>query len=235
MFISYTDASIKNKKAYLGFVVIFEDSSVIRRRIVVDESNNNIAEYLAICELISFLEYYNLKKGLIVFDSDSVKHQMKKNRKKIFNNILINIEDSIRELQLRTQVIPRKLNVAHKLSYQEKFRPSAIISEINRSYYDKVPNYPEYYMQLSVLSEYRQIYNKRLASFHVAQMSLNKKIWLADLVEDLNDIKIFAIHDRRIKVVKDTVVKIWKVNYVQISNHWRVIRRRKKLKKLIEK
>jgi hypothetical protein len=52
MFLSYTDASVRNNKAYLAFVIVFEDKSVIRRRIVCNESDNNIAEALAIAELL---------------------------------------------------------------------------------------------------------------------------------------------------------------------------------------
>lgn len=233
MFIAYTDASIKNKIAYLGFIIVFEDTSIIRRRIVVDESDNNIAEFLAICELVSFLEYYNMEKGLIIFDSNSAKHLMKQKRWKVYNYMPRNIVEAIRKLKIRTQVIPRKFNVAHKLSYQEKFRPSATISSLNRSYYNKVPDYPEYYLQLSVLSEYRKIYNRRFATFHEVQMNLNKKIWLAYLLEEHGDFKIYEIHDRRIHVYKDTIVKITRVNYIRISNHWRVLRRRKKLEKLL--
>ncbi|MBT2736194.1 hypothetical protein [Bacillus sp. ISL-7] len=62
-------------------------------------------------------------------------------------------------------------------------------------------------------------------------MKLNKKIWLADIVEDLDGVKLYVIHDLRIKVL-GIIVKISKVNNVRISNHWRVFRRGNKLKKI---
>ncbi|MFC0472468.1 hypothetical protein ACFFHM_18760 [Halalkalibacter kiskunsagensis] len=83
MFLAYTDASVKNNKAFLAFVIVFEDKSIISKRIVIDESDNNVAEALAISELLSFLKYYNLKDGLILFDSNGVKSQLKKRGRKI--------------------------------------------------------------------------------------------------------------------------------------------------------
>ncbi|WP_419883937.1 hypothetical protein ACN6MY_10895 [Peribacillus sp. B-H-3] len=227
---AYTDASVKGKKASLAFLIVFEDKSIVRRRVVVDESNNNIAEALAFAELVSFLKYYNITKGIILFDSDYVKSRLKKKNKRLRRR---GEKRTLSTQQIRTQLIPRKINVAHSLSYEDKFVISNPISTINRSYYHRVPAYPEYLMQLSVLDEYRQLYNKRFATFHDVQMNLNKKIWLADLDEEIGDIKIFEIQDKRIVVYRDTIIKLSRANYVRISNHWRVIRRRRKLKRLL--
>lgn len=234
MFIAYTDASVKNKKASLAFFIILEDKSIIRRRILVNETKSSVAEVLAFYELLFFLDYYNMKKGLIVFDAQYIETQINKADSKLHNIIPNNTKDILQKLQIRTQLIPRKLNIAHKICYADKFQPSSNVSSINRSYYSAVPNYPEYYMKLSVLSEYRQFYKKQSATLYEAQMKLNKIIWLADLIEDIDGIKRYAIHDKRIVVKEDTIVKISKVNYVQIGNHWRVVRRRTKLKKMLK-
>lgn len=227
MFIAFSDASIKNYESSLGFFVIFEDKSIIRRRIIVHETKSSLAEALAFCELLSFLDYYNMEKGVIVFDATSIESQINKGKSK-------DTKDTLENLQIRTQLIPRKLNVAHKICYRDKFQPSSKVSSINRSFYSSVPNYPEYYMQLSVLSEYRKLYEKQSATLYEAQMKLNKIIWLADLFEDIDGIKRYAIHDKRIVVKGDTIVKISRVNYVQIGNHWRVMRRSRKLKEILK-
>lgn len=232
MFIAYTDCSIKKNKAYLAFVIVFENNSVIRKRIVFDESDNNIAEALAIAELLSFLCYYNIRDGLLLFDSNGVKKQLRRKKRKLLKHTPKDTYyKSLKILNVRTQVIPRRLNLAHRVCYENKYFASHPISSINRNCYQNITNYPDLYLQPSVLEEYRQLYNKRYATFHEAQMKLNKQIWLADLVEELGDLKVYAIHDKRIRVFGETIIKINKVNYVDIGNHWRVIRRGKKLQK----
>lgn len=212
MFLAYTDASVKNNKALLAFVIIFEDKSKVRRKIVVNESDNNIAEALAIAELLSFLKYYNMRKGLIFFDSNGVKSQLKKRGRKIHNYLPKDTKQTLNNQQIRTQVIPRKYNLSHRICNEDKFFKSNIVSEINRSVYDSVPAYPDYFMQLSVLEEYRVIFNKPFATLHEVQIKLNKKIWLGKLVDDLEGVKVYQLYDKRIKVHGDTIIKITKVD-----------------------
>ncbi|WP_404323936.1 hypothetical protein LG298_09790 [Cytobacillus firmus] len=231
MFVAYTDCSIKEGTAFLAFVIVFEDKRVIRRRIVCNETDSNIAEALAINELLSFLCRYNFRDGLLLFDSNGVKKQLKKKNRLIHKYIPKDTYRELRGLNVRTQLINRKLNLAHRICRCDKYLPSHPISLINRKYYQSVENYPDLYLQPSVLKEYREIYNKRSATFHEAQMKLNKKIWLADLVEDLDGVKVYQLHDKRIKVHGDTIVKISKVNYVPIGSHWRV--KNTRLKKLL--
>lgn len=230
MYIAYTDASIKDgKKAFLAFKIFFEDKRTICRRIVVnDVTDSNIAEALAVIELLTFVKYYNLKKGLILFDSNYVKSQLRKKG----GNLPNNIKKTLQNLQIRTQVINRKYNVAHRICYKDKFFVSSAISDIERSCYSRVPDYPAYYLQPSVLEDYRSLYNKRYATFHEAQSKLNKQIWYADLIENSDGVKVYAIHDRRIKVHENTIVKISKVNFSDIGNHYRILRRRAMLKSL---
>ncbi|MCM3706432.1 hypothetical protein M3205_11970 [Cytobacillus firmus] len=235
MFIAYSDASVKNNKAYLAFLIVFEDKSIIGRRIIVNETDSNIAEALAINELLSFLRRYNFRDGLLLFDSNGVKKQLKRKNRQIHKYIPKDTYRELRGLNVRTQLINRKLNMAHRISRCDKYLPSQPISLINRKYYQSIENYPDLYLQASVLKEYREIYNKRSATFHEAQMKLNKKIWLADLVEENGEMKIYEIHDKRIHVYGDTIIKLSRINYVRISNHWRVVRRRKKLKKMLIK
>ncbi|WP_066065284.1 hypothetical protein [Neobacillus soli] len=234
MFIGYSDASVKNMKAYLAFVIVFEDQSIIRRRIVVNESDNNIAEALAIKELLSFLRYYNMKNGLILLDSNGVKNQLKKKGRQIHKYLSKDTKKTLRNLQIRTQVIPRKLNVAHKICYKDQFFESSPLLGIDRTYYKRVEGYPDLFLQLSAFEEYRRLFNKTFATFHEAQMKLNKKIWVADLVEDLDGFTVFQLHNKRIKVHGDTIVKITKVNYVQVGSHWRVARKKRRLVKILK-
>ncbi len=228
IFIAYTDASIQNKRSVLAFTVVFEDKSKISKRIIVNQTNSNIAEALAFKELVSFLDNYNFENGIVLFDSNCIKSHLKKT-----GYISKKTKEIIKRLNVRTQIIPRKHNIAHQVCSGNKPLESTPIYNINRHYYKEVKDFPDYFLQLSVLAEYRQIYNKHFATYHEAQMKLSKKIWLGDLVEDSNGIKIYAIHDKRIEVHEDAIVKISKVNYIHIGNHWRVIKKRKKLKKML--
>lgn len=223
MFIAYSDASVRDKETSLGFFIVFEDKSEIRRRIVVRERDNNVAEAMALSELLAFLKYYNLKKGTILLDSNGVKAQLKKEwknnnkvkkrrRNKKRRYLSKGIYKVLEKLQVRTQLITRTRNVAHKVCYGEEFILSTPISKVNRKYYQALETYKDYFMQQSVLDEYRKIYNNPSATFHEAQIDLNKEIWLADLVEDTEMTKVYGIRDKRIKVVQDTVVKVCKVN-----------------------
>ncbi|MFU8691623.1 hypothetical protein ACNA6I_17445 [Rossellomorea sp. FS2] len=213
MFIAYTDASIKEEKAYLAFLIIFEDKSMVRRRIIVNQTDSNIAEALAINELLSFLRYYKFTNGLILFDANGVKKQLKWKYRQIHKYIHKNTYKELRKLNVRTQLINRKLNLSHKICQHDKYLQSHPISKINRKCYLSAEKSPELYMQPSVLKEYREIYNKHFVTFHEAQMNLNNIICLADLVEDTEGTKVYAISNRRIKVTNDTVVKLWKVNH----------------------
>ncbi|WP_456363074.1 hypothetical protein [Priestia aryabhattai] len=228
MFIAYSDASVKERGTSLAFFIIFEDKSEIRRRIIVDERDNNAAEALALSELLAFLKYYNLKKGTILLDSKTVKVQLKKEcknnkakkrGKKNRRYLPKGIYKVLEKLQIRTQLITRTRNAAHKICYREDFILSTPISKVNRKYYQALETYKDYFMQQSVLEEYRKIHNNPSTTFHEAQMNLNKEIWLADLVENTENEKVYEVHDKRIKVVHDTVVKMWKINYIAIGKH----------------
>ncbi len=225
MFIAYSDASVREGETSLGFFIVFEDKSEIRRRIVVNERDNNVAEALALSELLAFLNYYSLKKGTILLDSKAVKSQLKKECKhnkarkrdrKNRRNLPKGIYKVLEKLQIRTQLISRTRNVAHKVCCRKEFILSTPISQVNRKYYQVLGTYKDYFMQQSVLDEYRKIHNNPSATFHEAQIDLNKEIWLADLVEDTEMTKVYEIRDKRIKVVQDTVVKVCKVNYEEL-------------------
>lgn len=227
MFIAYSDASVKEQETSLGFFIVFEDKSDIRRRIVLDERDNNVAEAMALSELLAFLKYYNLKKGTIILDSNRVKAQLKKEwkdnnkvkkrgRRRNRRYLPKGVYKVLEKLQIRTQLINRKRNVAHKVCCRKEFILSTPISQVNRKYYQALETYKDYFMQQSVLDEYRKVHNNPSATFHEAQIDLNKEIWLADLVEDTEMTKVYEIRDKRIKVVQDTVVKVWKVNYEEL-------------------
>ncbi|WP_280157476.1 hypothetical protein P5616_010580 [Priestia aryabhattai] len=226
MFIAYSDASVREGETSLGFFIVFEDKSEIRRRIVVNERDNNVAEALALSELLAFLNYYNLKKGTILLDSKAVKIQLKKECKhnkarkrdrKNRRNLPKGVYKVLEKLQIRTQLINRTRNVAHKVCCGKEFILSTPISKINRKYYQVLETYKDYFMQQSVLDEYRKIHNNPSVTFHEAQINLNKNIWLADLVEDTEVTKVYEIHDKRIKVVDNTVVKVWEVSCEKLT------------------
>jgi hypothetical protein len=164
-----------------------------------------------------------------------VKRQLKKKGRKIHKYLPKDTKETLRKLQIRTQVIPSKYNAAHNICYKDQFFESSSIQTINRDYYGRVDGYQALYLQLSAFEEYKRLFNKRFATFHEAKMKLNKKIWLADRVEDLNGVKIYQFHDKQIKVHGNTIVKITKVNYVQVGSHWRVMSKGKKLRKMLKK
>ena len=68
----------KNQKAILAFVIVFEDKSKISKRIIVNQTDSNIAEVLAFKELFSFLDNHNFENGIVLFDSNYIKSHLKK-------------------------------------------------------------------------------------------------------------------------------------------------------------
>ncbi|MCM3020092.1 hypothetical protein M3582_18595 [Priestia megaterium] len=219
MFIAYSDASVRDKETSLGFFIVFEDKSEIRRRIVVRERDNNVAEAMALSELLAFLKYYNLKKGTILLDSNGLKAQLKKgwrnnhkvkkrrkNKKRIY--LSKGVYKVLEKLQVRTQLITRTRNVAHKVCYRENFMLSTPISKVNRKYYQGLETYKDYFMQQSVLDEYRKVHNNPSATFHEAQINLNNTISLANIIKVECDFKTYQLKEKKIRVYKDTIVKI---------------------------
>ncbi|UYP10276.1 hypothetical protein [Priestia megaterium] len=219
MFIAYSDASVRDEETSLGFFIVFEDKSEIRRRIVVHERDNNVAEAMALSELLAFLKYYNLKKGTILLDSNGVKAQLKKEwknnnkvkkrrRNKKRRYLSKGVYKVLEKLQVRTQLITRTRNVAHKVCYGEEFILSTPISKVNRKYYQALETYKDYFMQQSVLDEYRKVHNTPSATFHEAQINLNNTISLADIIEIESDFRTYQLKEKKIRVYKDTIVKI---------------------------
>ncbi|MED5245124.1 hypothetical protein [Priestia sp. LL-8] len=219
MFIAYSDASVRDEETSLGFFIVFEDKSEIRRRIVVHEHDNNVAEAMALSELLAFLKYYNLKKGTILLDSNGVKAQLKKEwknnnkvkkrrRNKKHRYLSKGVYKVLEKLQVRTQLITRTRNVAHKVCYGEEFILSTPISKVNRKYYQALETYKDYFMQQSVLDEYRKVHNTPSATFHEAQINLNNTISLADIIEIESDFRTYQLKEKKIRVYKDTIVKI---------------------------
>lgn len=102
---------------------------------------------------------------------------------------------------------------------------STNIHSVNRLCYQKVLDYPQYRLQPSALIEYRMLYNKPFSPFHEAEIKLNRLIWLADRLDEQENRQTYEIDDKRIIVYEDTIIKVITVNYVRISNHWRVMRR----------
>ncbi|MED3822085.1 hypothetical protein ICR95_07760 [Priestia megaterium] len=223
MFIAYSDASVKGEETSLAFFIVFEDKSEIKRRIVVNERDNNVAEALALSELLAFLNYYNFKNGTILLDSEAVKIQLKKERKnnKVRkrgrkNRLYLpkGVYKVLEKLQIRTQLINRTRNVAHKICHREEFMLSTQISKVNRNYYQALETYEDYFMQQSVLNEYRKVHNNPSATFHEAQINLNNTISLADIIEIESNFKTYQLQEKKIRVYKDTIVKLSKTESV---------------------
>lgn len=213
MFVAYTDASVWDREegitTYLGFVIFFEDERAVFRRIKINESKSHIAEALAIKELLSFLNYYGIESGVILFDSYGVKKAIKRSDCQERQSIFLEIKRSLKKLKVRTQVIPRKYNLAHQLSYRDTFYKSSNVTMIKRSsYYKNIFEHPDCFLQPSAYEEFKEIYHKPLMPFHEAQMDLNNKIYYADLKLTEEEVNIYEIHGRRIKVFADTIVKI---------------------------
>ncbi|MFD1445777.1 hypothetical protein [Oceanobacillus profundus] len=201
MYIEYTDASIQGRKSYLAFFVVFENGDKIKRRIVVDELNNNRAEACAFRELVSFLDFYNFTNGAILYDSEYVKKRLKKSK---------TIRRNLDNLQIHTQIIPRKYNKAHKICYKARFLKSRVISKISRNDNQKLNGCPDYYLQFSAFEEYKQLFESNI-TFHKALQKINGRIWSEGNLEMVGEnFKIYAIDDTWVKVHNNTIVKIGK-------------------------
>jgi ribonuclease HI len=235
MFIAYTDASVKAEAAYIGFIVEFEDGNVIRRRIVTTETDNNKAEALALFELTSFLQYYGLSRGVVLFDSKSVKRWLNNRGSKVHRKILQKVRNSLKKLEVRTQIIPRKINIAHRISYSGDYQSSTPVSTMNRYLYGNMESYPDFYLSLSAYEGYKRITGHKDRTFHHAQRKLNMNIWLGELVRVSNNVEEYAFYDLRIKVFEDCIISIRRTNYVEMQHHWTAIKKRRKLKSLINK
>ncbi|KHE67129.1 hypothetical protein [Halobacillus sp. BBL2006] len=206
MFVSYTDASVKKGIAVLSFVIYFKDAKVIRKRIIVKESNNHIAEAYAISELLSFLSYYDIKNGLLLIDCNVVKEMIKRKRGKLYPHIPKHINYTLQKLNMRSQLILRDLNIAHEICSKNGFKRSTALSTVN--WLKEVIIDSDYYIQFSVYEEYKQLVNKASLKFHDVLRQLNKLVKNANLVHEEGDTKLFENNNVGITLHKDTVVKV---------------------------
>ncbi|MBM7587928.1 hypothetical protein JOC86_004503 [Bacillus pakistanensis] len=230
MFTAYTDASIQGDRTFLGFTIEFEDSSTVRRRIVMDRRKPHTAEALAIYELSSFLLHYKLCDGVIFIDCKEAKNWIKRRKGK---GIPKSLYRSLRAINVGFQIIPRIYNIAHIICNKGSYIPSNSVSSINRNYYKRIENYPNYRVSLSVYLNYRGGTNKR-KTIHKYQKSLNEKIWLGELVREKGDARVFAYYDLRIMVNREGIVKVWAVNYVNLNNHQIVMEQKNRLEQLLK-
>ncbi len=166
MFIAYTDASVREGIAYLAFKIYFEDRSKIHRKIIIKQKDNQIAEAMALTELINFLDYYELRKGVILFDSTAVKKGLYIRSSKLYRRILYGKLYKLSKLKVRTQRISRKLNKAHIISKKETFYPSVNVSEIMRSYYKSIVDYPDLYLSFQAYEQYVKYTGNKKMLYH---------------------------------------------------------------------
>lgn len=234
MFIAYTDASIRKGKVFLGFRIEFEDGSLIQRRIVSSRTDIDNAEAHALLELTQFLEYYDFDKGTILFDSGNVEYGLKNRKGKLYKDVLYQIDHSLEKLKVKTQLIPRKSNKAHCISNEKQVKTSSIISAVKRDRFSGLGGFPDYYLSFHAYNTYKELTQKRI-SFAGAYRKLNKKIFVGELEIDLEDIKVYAFYDIRIIVVHDTIVCISKVNFVVRKHHWSAMKKKRKLRKHLQK
>lgn len=230
MFVGYSDASIIDGVAYLGLYIEFEDGAVVRRRIVMSNEKIDMAEALALLELTSFLKFYEFSRGTILFDSSNIHYGLVNRQGRHYNEILYQVIEILDELEIKTQLIPRKSNKAHRISNRDHFIPSSFISSINHDKYRKIESYPDYYLLYPSYKAYKELTNT-YPPFPIVQRKLNKKIWAGELVGETKNTKEYAFYDLRIKVYKDSIISVHKVNYVELKHHWSAMKKKKKLRR----
>ncbi|MFP3472144.1 hypothetical protein R0J90_19020, partial [Micrococcus sp. SIMBA_144] len=84
-------------------------------------------------------------------------------------------------------------------------------------YLSFLEEYPNYYVEVAVYEAYRNTKPKKLKSFHKYQRSINKKIWLGNILIENDDTKVFGFYEYRIKVFKDTIVSVNVMDHVNIA------------------
>jgi hypothetical protein len=186
---------------------------------------------LAVRELYSFLEWHGFKKGIVLLDNNEAINWI------IFNKSrkLGCLHQSLISIDVKLQYIPRRYNIAHSIAHSNRYVPSRNILSIDRDHLSGLINYPDYELDLAVFEEFRKSQPKKTRSFHQYQRSLNKKIWLGDLIEEEEEYKLYAYYDLRIKVLDTIIVSVTKEHYVNLLNHYRIIRKKKKLSRLKRK
>jgi hypothetical protein len=205
-------------------VIEFEDGSVVNRRLLVDVRKPHIAEALAVKELLAFLQYYRIEKGVILTDNKATINSITHDKEGILQGMF----DIVHKMEIKIEHIPRRYNIAHDIAYCGSFVPSEKLSEIRRDYLKSLKDYPDYYLNVSVYESFRSALPHKNKSFHRYQRSINRKIWLGTLIEE-DAGKIFAYYDQRIKVVNDTVVSFSLANSVTIVHHYRIMNKKRKL------
>jgi hypothetical protein len=227
MLIAYTDASVQGKTTYLAFKIEFEDNKSISRRIVIGKKKTHVAEVLAIGELCSFLKWYGFRNGVILLDNQGTKEAIERNKKGIYKQI----NNFLNSHSIKLQFIPRRYNLAHNIAYNDKYVKSEVVSSINPTFLSFIIDYPDYYVDVPVFEKYRKMHPRKSKSFHKFQKGINQKIWLGETIFNENDISVYAYYDLIIILFKGTVIEISQAIAVKISNHYRVIRRKKKYSK----
>ncbi|MFD1357353.1 hypothetical protein ACFQ4X_05520 [Fictibacillus halophilus] len=228
MFIAYTDASVQAQHSYLAFVIEFEDKRIIQRRIVIGESYNNVAEALAINELLSFLEYHNIHKGVILMDCVGVIKHLAKRKSKLSKIIGRNFKRTLRKLGLRTQTIPRRYNFAHRVCKSRSFFRSHNVSEINRNVYQNIIDFPQYMLDFSAYLSYIKLIGKN-RPYHTAVRKLNTQIWLGRMVSEVDESIVYEYYNRRLEVKGNIINRINLVSDYNKNCHRTISEKKKKL------
>lgn len=205
MFYAYADASVKENHTVLAFFVIFEDGSKIYRRIIVKESDNNAAEAMAISELLAFLKKYRFAKGLLLVDCKVVKRQLRNKYGYIYKYISKNTYQLIKKLNIRIRIVPRKMNMAHKICYRDMFIQSQSVSKIDRF---EGKQLPDFILELYAFSDFKMLFHFPNIYFHEAQVLVNDKIMQSKLIEKIGNSKIYVYENLKIKVDNGRIVKI---------------------------
>ena len=209
MFIAYTDASVQNNQTHLAFMIEFEDRSVVNRRVKVTESDNNVAEALAINELLSFLEYHKFYEGIILMDCNEVKKHLFKRKSKLSQLLEKNFKLTLKKLNVRTQLIPRKYNLAHQVCNSKKFIRSECISQIKRYDLQLQTNSTQFLLDFSAYLSYIKLIGKN-RPYHIAVRKLNKHIRLGEQLSEPDGSIIYKYYNRRLEV-KDNTIKAIKL------------------------
>jgi hypothetical protein len=186
---------------------------------------------LAVRELYSFLEWHGFEKGIVLLDNKEAINWIIFNKSKKLECL----HKSLASIDVKLQYIPRRYNVAHSIAHSNRYVPSRMVTSIKRDHLAKLIDFPDYTLDIATYENFRKSHHKKTRNFHQYQRSLNKKIWLGELIEEGEDYKVYAFYNLRIKVLNNTIVSVSEEQFVTLKNHYNVIRKKKKLSRIRRK
>lgn len=118
----YTDASLRNGMAGIGFVIINNEKTLERtRKNFITNKDSNVLEAVALKEALKRISEFNLNNVTIKTDSKAIINEIHRIRKgkKVKIKEVKEIFDLLKDSRIKIEWIPRKLNKeADRLSRQ---------------------------------------------------------------------------------------------------------------------